>query len=966
MRSLRWSRSRDGLEFSFVADGTRVGSADWSKVDDPQSRAGIGVLLGLAESGKATQKVETVHVGWDALASLTDRDAETVGLPRSVPFALDLRCDGTLDQSTCRFQVSWVDVGAKPVIGAVREGCLLARGSNEYRIPQPLYAIVKEAHAFNTAPPTTMEDRFLAWARIREQISGSAQAHPSRYLESIRVFRPQAFTLHLDDDGNGSIRARPVPLKVSQRGDDESLFAQAGIASELLPPVLLSKFTERFGQFDASTRYALDEGQYVVVDEPLRRAFAVVKEMQAADPATRRAFARNPRAALRDRLDGAVSDEELESLFQETEGYSDRVKGLGLWKPPSIPWMTSSGREWVPPEYLTEDANSELFETRKLEELVNALEAAIKNGETSVLFDGKAVAANQETLTEARQGLDARVATSKPTGEPQSREKAPTYALEITRNLEELGYEAQTSQRQCGPKTTPPCSTRLKEHQESGLRWLQERWSSGAPGALLADDMGLGKTLQALLFLAWLEEEMAAGRTERKPILVVAPTGLLKNWQDEMNHHLGTNGLGPPLSAYGADLRSLKTGPTSLDRDRVRSAAWVLTTYETLRDYHTEFGKVAFGVIVFDEIQKIKNPSILLTEAAKAMRKEFVVALTGTPVENRLTDLWSIGDAVHPGFLGELRSFVRRYDSDSVDEAALRELKHKTFEEPKNAPLILRRMKGSELKGLPNKHTHVLETTMPDKQATQYEHCLRAPTLLQALLGIRQASLHPAIEDIVPDDELIEESARFSALFKALDDVRSKRERALVFLEYHKVQEILAGLIQRRYSLPSKPLVISGLDAGARRKSKVDDFQQRRGFDVMILSPKAGGVGLTLTSANHVIHLNRWWNPAVEDQCTDRVYRIGQEKAVHVYYPVAVHPELGKKSFDWQLNELLERKRRLSSELLVPPGFTKKDMEDLSQSTGVRADKSAAADSPVSDEEISAAGAMDDSYAAGA
>lgn len=185
-------------------------------------------------------------------------------------------------------------------------------------------------------------------------------------------------------------------------------------------------------------------------------------------------------------------------------------------------------------------------------------------------------------------------------------------------------------------------------------------------------------------------------------------------------------------------------------------------------------------------------------------------------------------------------------------------------------------------------------------------------------------SLHPEAPEtwIRSGDDYIGWSARLGQTISLLDTIKGRREKALVFLESLDLQAVLAVKLKERYRLDRLPYVINGSVPGAMRQKYVQAFQDEQGeFDVMILSPKAGGVGLTLTSANHVIHLSRWWNPAVEDQCTDRIYRIGQEKEVHVYYPLAIHgqPHLRDYSFDLKLHELLERKRSMSREVLLPP-----------------------------------------------
>jgi SNF2 family DNA or RNA helicase len=199
--------------------------------------------------------------------------------------------------------------------------------------------------------------------------------------------------------------------------------------------------------------------------------------------------------------------------------------------------------------------------------------------------------------------------------------------------------------------------------------------------------------------------------------------------------------------------------------------------------------------------------------------------------------------------------------------------------------------------------------------------------------ALRRVSLHPSlIEGGVKASELkVEDSARFVAMINILDKVSASGEKVLVFLESLDLQDAdqLPLLLQRRYGMSKSPMVINGQVSTEARQDRVNAFQRDGGFDVMLLSPKAGGVGLTLTAANHVIHLSRWWNPAVEDQCSDRVYRIGQTKPVHIYYPLALLPEAAEHSFDWQLQVLMDRKRKLAQNLLAAPAFTQVDYQDL-------------------------------------
>jgi SNF2 family DNA or RNA helicase len=419
---------------------------------------------------------------------------------------------------------------------------------------------------------------------------------------------------------------------------------------------------------------------------------------------------------------------------------------------------------------------------------------------------------------------------------------------------------------------------------------------------------------------------MLAGVLPKGPILIVAPTGLLNNWAEEHDKHLAAPGLGNLLRAYGKELAANKVigadGRPGLSAEALLAADWILTTYETLRDYDVDFGQVRFAATVFDEAQKIKTPGIRLTDAAKGLKTDFTVALTGTPVENRLADLWCIVDTVHPGYLDSLKAFSDRYEK-RPDEPGLRSLKDQLDRgRGSRPPLMLRRLRWDHLPDLPSCDEQLLEAEMPPPQRAAYEAALdnvRASTevggILTSLARLRAISLHPSPNEACDDTAFVDASARLQVLFEVLDAIEARQERALVFLDHREMQARLAGVIQRRYRLPVPPVIINGAMPGEKRQAHVNRFQAAGpGFGVMLLSPRAGGVGLTLTSANHAIHLERWWNPAVEDQCTGRVLRIGQTRQVRVYVPQAVCS--GRRSFDQNLNALLRRKRQLVRETL--------------------------------------------------
>jgi SNF2 family DNA or RNA helicase len=439
--------------------------------------------------------------------------------------------------------------------------------------------------------------------------------------------------------------------------------------------------------------------------------------------------------------------------------------------------------------------------------------------------------------------------------------------LIVIDNLATIGFRRERKPRKTvTPGLPPELRTELLSHQKVGLAWLQRHWQAGSYGALLADDMGLGKTLEALAFLAWVRAEMKAGRVPPAPLLVVAPTGLLQNWKDEHATHISMPGLGHLVEAYGRGLRALRRDPDGssgrkgelafglrlLDVKKIERADWVLTTYETLRDYQHSLGRVHWGVGVFDEAQKIKNPGVRLTEAALAMNIDFTVTMTGTPVENRPADIWSIVDRVEPGWLGTLKDFSQKYEgNDTQSGQALSEL-HSilTKETDQMGPaLMLRRLKEDHIQGLPEKEVHRYSVEMPTPQADAYREVVMSAkgtrNALRALQQLRSVSLHPFAPGTVDIEQYIEASARLSETFRILDDIAARREKALVFVEAREMQDYLNVALRRRFSLPEDVLVNNVTIAGKIRKAPVDMFNDLVGYDVMLLSPRSGGFDLT-------------------------------------------------------------------------------------------------------------------------
>lgn len=979
-------RVSGGVLFSLAEGEGVLALSEWALSESARlgddAPARIGTLIRLAEDERAIPRESALFVPDLAVAQLDEAERRGIGLPGDSEVELELRGSGAFADPDFALELRYLHPGGSPVVAPVRDGCFLEIGTERRVLPDPLYSLCEAVDRYNREPPRTTEQRMLGWAPIAAALPDGVELEDP--LDSVRIVWAGAFSLRPFRNESGEPDFDPVLGRFVEQ--DRGVETER-VFEEVLPEARHEDFARRFRGFStARRRYLAGDGYYVFLSEGVERALHVVREAQQGDAGVRRRFLTRPSAFLRDALEPV--DEGAEPVLEEMpsvddvffdEGLSDRVKGIGIREPKVLPWLQPSGEVWLPedPGGLLVDGEPVPVAPEQAEELLEAVRKARREGRSTVSFGGSEIPANEETEAAVQELIDRfrkrgrsggedegegegeggsedgdERTTADDSGAGPEEETGPgaKLSLLVIDNLDQLGFRMERRGNRASVERLPTrLETRLLPHQEAGLRWLQEHWVSGSPGALLADDMGLGKTFEALAFCGWLEEEMEAGRWPRRPILVVAPTGLLLNWQAEHDERMAGDGLGTRGDAYGVGLRRLRsardhdggelaTGLPSLDISALARFDWVLTTYETLRDYQHSFARVHWGAIVFDEAQKIKNPKAGMTDAAKGMRQDFVLAMTGTPVENRVEDLWSILDVARPGGLGSAKDFSARF---SVDDPAQ---KHEAFAalrkelvDVSDPAIMLRRLKEDYIEGLPEKTIHVHRLPMPIPQAEAYRDAVLeahdGSPIIVVLQRLRNISLHPSIDQTAPDAGFIEASARVSLAFRVLDDVAGRDEKALVFVDSLAMQAALAEILQRRYRLREPILIINGEVANAKRKARVDAFQTREGFDVMLLSPKAGGVGLTLTAASHAIHLSRWWNPAVEDQCTDRIHRIGQEKPVHVHHVLSEHPVYGERSFDLRLASLLDRKRLQNRSILAPSGVTDADWEQLYEET---------------------------------
>ncbi len=423
----------------------------------------------------------------------------------------------------------------------------------------------------------------------------------------------------------------------------------------------------------------------------------------------------------------------------------------------------------------------------------------------------------------------------------------------------------------------------LRHYQHDGVRWLMFMRETGL-GALLADDMGLGKTLQALCAIR--------GRT-----LVVSPTSVLHNWADEIRR------FRPGLS------HCLYHGP---GRKLDVAADVTLTTYALLRLDADRLAREQWGTVVLDEAQAIKNPDSQVAAAAFRLDAEFKLALTGTPVENRLDELWSQFHFINRGLLGGRADFQERYAGPIAagQAEAARKLRDRI------RPFVLRRLKQEVAPELPPRTDVVLRCELTPEERTVYD-TIRLATLenvvsklgegggvlaaLEALLRLRQAACHSGL---VPGHQA-DSSSKLALLLESLDNVVAEEHKAIVFSQWTALLDLAEP------KLRESGIEFTRLDGSTRdRAAVVRRFQDAAGPPVMLISLKAGGTGLNLTAADHVFLLDPWWNPAVEDQAADRAHRIGQDKPVMVYRLVA------EDTVEERILALQERKREIAAAAL--------------------------------------------------
>ena len=888
--------STEGLEIRSLA-----GSWEWEKpecwpvevVTSASGKRAAFEISMLLEMELASSDGSAVIVPY---ANFPELDRQEIAIHKAFtqpsPFSLHIDRTGVIGRPEFKYEFKFL-LSGEP-IPVQRVGYYLHRRATRdtYHLDTNQFALADAMEKFNAMPSAAKDPQasWLAFADVK-RLSSEVNATLDTWLQSNDVIVPSSIGVDFYKEADGSLSFVPTS-EALDREEFRTVFQRNPQAQG----------------FYTIQRSGLDRVRVVLSDrhkEVLQR----MKKVQHVRGDHKHQLLQDPLQVF----DGIAGDVEL------PDSYSDRVIGIGEFQYAPIPKPISD-----------ENSLSELWATSDSpgqSESGQRETAANDSTKKTLLIKTNEDEVDQDYIEHAHQARQA----------------------EITWTL------------QCPASLDPACE--LKRHQKAGVEWLQRcSGLEGRTGVLLADDMGVGKTLQLLTFLAWCIEseaypELSCPRPPYRPILITAPLILLetKSWEAEMSRFFKNKGniFLPILPLYGPELRAYRRsdlagtegslGKPILDLDRIRQHRVVITNYEALRDYEFSFayhpeGRSLWSIVVSDEAQEFKTPNSRISHAVKKLQPNFRVACTGTPVENRLLDLWNIFDTVQPGLLGSANDFVRRFEKPSGDAQPIQELKRTLLYERPNA-FMLRRSKDEVLE-LPPKHIHRVECAMSDEERIEHQKLAAGISdvgqkrqKLDLLHQFARLYQHPKLlrssGDEMPVSELKSSSSKLTEVLKLLHSIRLKGEKAIIFARHKDVQRMLARVIAEEFEMPVRilngdtPRLASFRNGGAQtRRHILEEFRKQPGFNAIVLSPFVAGVGLTLVEANHVIHYGRWWNPAVEAQATDRAYRLGQTKPVHVYLPI-LRDTTGEvpRSFDQILDDLMTRKEALATDTLAREGF---------------------------------------------
>lgn len=876
-----------GIMFIVNYNGHDLHFQEWKATDDCIYYLPLATLV---DNGYAYASKEGCLLPYENIYLLDEDERILLGVPQPYDKAMRLVGTSMLNLSDFEYKVEFLTyVPDGELIVCERGGNILVKGRDKYLLNEAQYALLNRVDAFNSTPEEdkTTDYNLRCFAEIKA-LAEQAGCQLDSYLENENVYAPER-------------------IKIEIGRDDEGFTVE---------PAVNIEENDKFQTYFDKMRKV--QAQYPVQRENGERVRIVLNKEQKENL-----------HYLKEQCGKHKTREEIQKMIEQpteffdpnsfdlSELYSDRVIEIGVYKPKFYPFICPYKSCWIAGATVETPQNSTTKVTINSEEELEKLKREIQSAKENK----KGIVEYNNTQLDIEDAMFLAQTAEKQLKDPSQPAKVESEngnearnVLIIEENAEELGFAVKERTIEKGDKYTlftDPFLQEgfsLKDHQKEGVAWLQHLYKSKASGCLMADDMGLGKTLQILYFIDWHSRKYA----NHKPYLIVAPISLLENWKNEYERFF----MQPRMKI---NMLTSKDVTRKFDKsivDKMQKMDIILTNYESLRISQLNFCAVEFDVVALDEAQKIKSPGTLVTNAAKALKCNFKIAMTGTPVENSLLDLWCIMDFCVPGLLGNAKAFAAQYQNplkkEDTDIVALGNEVH-----DKLGVYFMRRLKKDAAKDLPDKIELKEKVLMPPVQKEAYASVVNdytsgiQPNMLVTIMHLREVSEHPYLYDSTllnhETDEIVDTSARLQATIKFLDEIKKKEEKVIIFVERKETQKMLQKLCLERYGIITKiingdtpSIVKRNMPNKQSRQSSIDEFQAVDGFNVIIMSPVAAGMGLNVTAANHVIHYSRHWNPAKENQATDRAYRIGQTKDVFVYYPMAVRSDI--KSFDETLD----------------------------------------------------------------
>lgn len=907
--------NKKGILFIVNYNGHDLHFQEWNATDDFIYYLPLAALV---DNGFAYGSKDGCLLPYENIYMLDENERLLLGIPKLYDKAMRLVGTSMLNCSDFAYRIEFLThVPDGELLVCERGGNIIVDGRNKYLLSEAQYELINKVEAYNATPEDekSVDYNLRCFAEIKA-LALQAGCYLDSYLENENVYIPERIKIEVGRDEEG-FTIDPA-VNIEENGKFQHVF----------------------------NRIRKVQGVYPVARENGERVRVVLNPEQKDNLALVKEGGRHKTREQMQSLVEQPTEYFDPDVFDLSELYSDRVIEIGVYKPKFYPFICPYKSCWIMGATVETPQNGTskltINSEAELQALKRAIDEAIGSQKGIVEYcDAQIDLSDAQFLAEKAEKQLRN--PDQPLQEDSDQIDDSRKVLIIKENAEEMDFAVKERVIERGDRYTlfrnPSLQEQfsLKAHQEEGVAWLQHLYKSKASGCLMADDMGLGKTLQILYFIDWHSHKYA----NHKPYLIVAPVSLLENWENEYNRFF----MQPRLNIVRLTSKNV---PRQFDKsivDRMQGMDIILTNYESLRISQLNFCAVDFDVIALDEAQKIKSPGTLVTNAAKALKGTFKIAMTGTPVENSLLDLWCIMDFCVPGLLGNAKAFAAKYQNplknEDTDVVSLGNEIHQ-----KLGVYFMRRLKRDAAKDLPEKMEIKQQMEMPAVQSAAYKRVVdeyvsgRQKNMLVTIMDMREVSEHPYLFDSslsqYNTQEIVDASARLQVAVSFLDRIKARNEKVILFAEHKETQKMLWRICHERYGLTPKiingdtPSIVTRPQPNKQsRQASIDEFQNVKGFNVIIMSPVAAGMGLNVTAANHVIHYSRHWNPAKENQATDRAYRIGQEKDVYVYYPMAVSKDF--KSFDESLDELLSRKSSLATSTIFPTERVEVRQEELGQ-----------------------------------